>query len=54
MQYDCVQAIVTIRRAKSQSRAVRAAQKRFERLRRLPHWDVGADAVTITPLTAEA
>jgi hypothetical protein len=43
VQRNCIQAIVSVRCSKSEERAIRAAQKRFERSKRIPHWSVYAD-----------
>ncbi|HET9715783.1 MAG TPA: hypothetical protein VFP60_06320 [Pseudolabrys sp.] len=50
---NCVQAVIDVRRAKTEARAVQAAQKRFERQRRIPHWEHGADAFEITQIAAQ-
>jgi hypothetical protein len=41
--HDCVEGIIYVRRAKSRDRAVRAAQRRFERLKRISRWQLYAD-----------
>jgi hypothetical protein len=43
-QHKCVEAIVDIRRAKDQARAIQAAKHRFERMKRIPRWDLYADS----------
>jgi hypothetical protein len=43
-QHNCVEGIVYVRRAKSTDRALKAAQRRFERMKKIPRWDLYADA----------
>lgn len=45
--YRCPQKSITVRRAKSTDRAVRAAEHRFERLCRLPDWTLHADSIEL-------
>ncbi len=47
LQRMCVQAIVDVRRSRTEDRAIRAAQKRFERLKRTPDWTIYADRCEI-------
>ncbi len=47
VQRDCVQGIIDVRKSKTEERAIRAAQKRFERLKRTPAWTVYADRYEI-------
>jgi hypothetical protein len=47
LQRTCVQAVVDVRRSRSEERAIRAAQKRFERLKRIPDWTIYADRCEI-------
>ena len=42
-QYKCVEGVVDIRRARDRERAVQAAQRRFERMKRIPRWTLYAD-----------
>jgi hypothetical protein len=42
-QHKCVEGIVDIRRARDQARAIQAAKRRFERMKRIPRWDLYAD-----------
>jgi hypothetical protein len=46
-QHKCVEGVVKIRQAKSLDRATRAAQHRFERMKRTPRWDLHADFVEV-------
>ncbi|MEJ2376961.1 MAG: hypothetical protein P8Y71_16615 [Pseudolabrys sp.] len=39
----CVEGIVDIRSARDSDRAVQAAKRRFERMKRIPRWDLHAD-----------
>lgn len=41
--HKCVEGVVNIRRARDQDRAVQAAKRRFERMKRIPRWDLYAD-----------
>ncbi len=53
--FKSVQASIEISRAKTRDRALRAAQMRFERLKRTPHWnDVYADSAEIVPVHERA
>ncbi len=54
LQRDCVQAIVHVHRAKTPERALQAAQKRFERSRRIANWKVYADFCDIKLASAYA
>jgi len=42
-----IEGIVDIRRARTQDRAVQAAKHRFERMRRIPRWDLYADTFEV-------
>lgn len=42
--HKCVQGVVNIERARDSERAVRAAKRRFERMKRIKRWDLCADA----------
>jgi len=53
-QHNCVQAIIDVGLARSASRAAQAAQKRFERKRRIPDWQLAADAFEIKEENAAA
>ena len=46
-QHKCVEGTVHIRRARDQDRAMRAAQHRFARSKRVPRWSLYADAVEV-------
>jgi len=46
-QHECVEGVVKIRQAKSQDRATRAAQHRFERMKGIPRWDLHAEFVEV-------
>jgi hypothetical protein len=48
-QHNCVEGIVYVRRAKSMDRALKAAQLRFERMKRIPRWDLYADTFYLDP-----
>ncbi len=41
--HRCVEGEVDIRRARDSDRAVQAAKRRFERMKRIPRWDLHAD-----------
>jgi hypothetical protein len=41
--HKCVEGAVNIRRARDRDRAVQAAKRRFERMKRIPRWDLYAD-----------
>jgi hypothetical protein len=45
--YKCLQQSIIIRQAKSIDRAVRAAEHRYERMRRLPAWTLHADSLEL-------
>lgn len=45
--HKCVEGIVEVRRARTRDRAVQAAKYRFERMRRIPRWDLHADTFEI-------
>ena len=42
-QHKCVEGVVDIRRARDRDRALQAAKRRFERIKRIPRWDLYAD-----------
>jgi hypothetical protein len=42
--HKCVQGVVNIGRARDTERAVRAAKRRFERMKGIKRWDLHADA----------
>jgi hypothetical protein len=42
-QHKCVEGVVDIRRARNRDRAVQAAKRRFERMKRISRWDRYAD-----------
>lgn len=42
-QHKCVEGVVDIHSAKNRDRAVQAAKHRFERMKRIPRWDLYAD-----------
>lgn len=42
--HRCQEGEVNIRHARDRDRAVRAAKKRFARIKRIPRWDLFADA----------
>jgi hypothetical protein len=42
-QHKCVEGVVDIHRARDRDRAVQAAKRRFERIKRIPRWDLYAD-----------
>lgn len=46
-EHKCVEGVVRIRRAKSEDRAMRAAQHRFKRMKRIPRWNLYADFVEV-------
>jgi hypothetical protein len=53
LQRNCIQAIIDVRFAKTEERATRAAQKKFERLKRIRHWTAYADTcATVGSTTA--
>ena len=41
--HRCVQGIVDIGRARDRERAVQAAKRRFERIKKISRWDLHAD-----------
>lgn len=41
--HPCVEGVVDVRSARDQARAVRAAQHRFERMKRIRQWNLHAD-----------
>ena len=45
--FNCLQATIEIRRAKSIDRAVKAAQRRFARLHLAPRWTLYADTLEV-------
>jgi hypothetical protein len=45
--FKCVQQVIEIHRAKSPDRAVRAAERRYERLHRVPNWKLYADTLEL-------
>ncbi len=54
VQRDCLQANIDVRRARSGQRALLAAQKRFERLKRTGDWRVYADFCAIISTEVDA
>lgn len=42
-QHDCIEAIIHVRSAKNVDRALQAAKRRFERMKKIPRWDLYAD-----------
>ena len=46
-EFKCVQETITIERAKSIDRAVEAAKRRFERRRRVVHWQLHSDGFDV-------
>jgi len=46
-QFKCPQGTIEIRRAKSANRAVQAAERRFARSHRVPHWMLHADDIEL-------
>lgn len=46
-QHKCMEGVIDIRRARDQSRAVRAAQRRFERMKRISQWGLFADTFEV-------
>ena len=46
-QFRCPQATIEIRRARSADRAVQAAERRFERIRRKRDWKLCADCLEL-------
>lgn len=51
---NCVQAIIDVNRAKSPFRAAMAAQKRFQRARRIANWQLAADAFEVSDTSPSA
>ncbi len=45
--YNCLQGVIDIRSARDSQRAVEAAKRRFERMKRIPRWDLHADTLEI-------
>jgi len=45
--HECIEGIIDIRRARSRDRAVQAAKHRFERIKRIPRWDLYADTFEV-------
>lgn len=43
-QHKCVEGVVDIRRARDRDRAVQAAKRRFERMKKIPRWGLYADS----------
>lgn len=41
--HRCVQGVIDIGRARDRERAVQAAKRRFERMKRISRWDLHAD-----------
>ena len=41
--HKCLEGVVDIRRARGRDRAVQAAKHRFERMKKIPRWDLYAD-----------
>lgn len=48
-QFQCLQRVIPIGRAKSPERAIKAAQRRFERLERVPDWRLHAQSIEVEP-----
>jgi hypothetical protein len=42
--HKCVEGVVDIRRARDRDRAVQAAKRRFERVKKIPRWGLYADS----------
>jgi hypothetical protein len=42
-RHKCVEGVVDIRKARDSERALQAAKRRFERMKRIPRWDLYAD-----------
>ncbi len=49
-RHDCLEGEVRVRRAQTQERAVRAAQLKFQRSRKIPHWKIYADPIVIAQI----
>lgn len=45
--FGCLQRTIEIRRARSAARAVRAAERRYARLHRVPDWKLYADTFEV-------
>lgn len=45
--FKCVQRAIEIRRAKNADRAIAAAERRYERLHRVPDWKLYADCFEV-------
>lgn len=41
--HKCVEGVIDIRCARDRDRAVQAALRKFERMKRVPHWNLYAD-----------
>ena len=48
-QFQCLQRVIPIERAKSSERAIKAAQHRFERLERVSNWRFHAQSIEVEP-----
>ena len=48
-QFQCLQRVIPIARAKSPERAIKAAQHRFERLERVSNWRLHAQSIEVEP-----
>jgi hypothetical protein len=46
-QFKCLQRMIPIRHARSPERAIRAAQRRFEKAEHIPDWRLRAHSVEI-------
>lgn len=46
-QHKCVEGVIYVRCAKDEARAMGAAQRRFERLKKIPRWTLYADAMEV-------
>ena len=45
--FKCLQYVIRVDHARSRDRAILAAQRRFERLRRVPNWELYADMIEL-------
>jgi hypothetical protein len=45
--FKCLQRVIEVRRARSIDRAVQAAERRYERLHRVPNWKLHADIIEL-------
>lgn len=45
--HTCVEGVIDIDRVRDRDRAVQAAQRRFERVKRIPHWNHYAGAFEV-------